>query len=117
MIVTVSYAETPKVETLKWTVLLIVHLFFWVITWALLLFVYCWNSEYPYIYRANVSYWWYWLNFYIHIRIQIKMILPLMEKHVHEDKPGYLDPHIERFKAWLKERTSSAGGKGITSVE
>jgi hypothetical protein len=77
---------------------------------ALLIF-YGWNENYPFVYRANASYWWWWINLYIHIRIQIKMLIPLMNRHFKEDKPGYLDPCIERFKIWLK---SFAGGEATT---
>lgn len=52
---------------------------------------------------------------YISIRLQIKMLLPMMEKHVAEDKPGYLDPYIERFKKWLRDL--SAGGEDTAILE
>ena len=104
-----------KLHTWKWVGVMTIHMIFFLLSWMALLIYYGWDDSQPYLYRANASYWWYWINFYIHIRIQIKILLPLMEKHVREDKPGYLDPYIERFKAWLRERISYAGGKAITS--
>lgn len=107
-----QHSNNPR--TWLWTILAIVHMFFFAFTWMLYLFFYGWNESYPFVYRASASFWWYYANLYISIRLQIKMLLPLMEKHVREDKPGYLDPYIERFKEWL---TSFAGGEATSIVE
>jgi hypothetical protein len=88
---------------------------FFAFTWTLYLFLYGWDHSQPSVYRAVISYWWYWINMYISIRLQIKMLLPMMEKHVAEDKPGYLDPYIERFKKWLRDL--SAGGEDTAILE
>jgi hypothetical protein len=38
-----------------------------------------------------------------------------MEKHVREDKPGYLDPYIGRLKKWLRD--SFAGGEATATLD
>jgi hypothetical protein len=50
---------------------------------------------------------------YINIRLQVRMIQPLIEKRVYSDKPGLLDPSIGRIREWLRGRILFAGGKGI----
>jgi hypothetical protein len=106
--------ESTKPRTWLWATLTVVHMFVFALSWMLLLFLYGWDESQPFVYRASASYWWYWINLYISIRLQIKMLLPLMEKHVKEDKPGYLDLYIERFKAWL---ISFVGGEATAIAE
>ena len=97
-----------KLHTGRWIVVLTLHMIFWAVgTVALIPVVF--NDAYTFVSRANLNYWWYWINMYVSIRIQIKMLLPLMEKHMHEEKPGYLDPYIERLKTWTRSRVLSAG--------
>jgi len=96
------------VSTWKWIVIMIAHMIFWVIGTVALL-PYVMNPTVDFILRANVNYWWFWINMYVSIRIQIALLIPMMERHVHENKPGYLDPYIERLKTWTRSKVLSAG--------